>query len=248
MNRAVSYLAASASLIAAALFAVPATATPIYLGDVSVDWAPGNTLAINYNSGPNGFFALGQGYGVTPEMPGYTFWDLLGSGTITADPGRYITRVSVGFTFGAYNNFVNGFSVIEAGATIHGGQYSGVVGSIGGPECNYQIELRCWEITSPSSVHAKGQNFTGGRFAASAGLPGFFTIDASSFSFDLSQHIRIYAGNQGFNFAEGLSVGLSVETALGAPPGGENVSAPGALAVFGLGLLGLGATRRRKAA
>lgn len=229
---------------------MPAMAVPIDLGQVSIDWGVSGTN-LPWAGTTNGFFLYREQQTTTgyyPDPGAYFYSNKSGTATITADPGRYITTASIGFSYGGFNNFYGGWSTSSIDWAINGGVFSDPVGTTGGPRCNDAWRYQCWQITFASGGHADSDGYLGySNYFPNAGSDptGFYTINASRFTVSVTQILEIIGGGP-FNRGESMSFALFVQTVAGTAPPPISAAAPGALALLGLGLLGFGAMRRRR--
>jgi len=230
--------------------------SPIDLGNVSIDWGPGGT-ALPWAGTTDGFFLYRQQYTTTgyyadyPSDPdAYLHLEVAGTATIAADPGRYITTATIGFSYGGFNNFHGGYSTSSIDWTVNGGVFSDPIGTTGGPRSTDIYRYQGWEITSASGGHAGANMWLGfsNYFPAAGNDPtGFYTINATSFSVDVKSILEIVGGGP-FNRAETMSFALFVQTAEGAPPVPTPVPEQGGLMLYVLGFGALaGALRLRQA-
>ena len=166
--------------------------------------------------------------------------------TFQADPGLIFDRVYIGLRFGTWGNFAESSSSSSLEWTINGGSYSGIMAS--DTPCAYQgSDYRCWVITGASTGVAvnTGYYWFGSRYGTDIGLPGFYDVQASSFSIDLLQYVTAYNPGAWGAVMEplGMTVGLSY---IDAPDEIATAPEPSTVGLLGLGMVLVGFTQRRR--
>jgi hypothetical protein len=245
-------LRAAGSLLLAGLLSAPAMATPYnFGGDVTFDVAPGSTIGV---AGGIAYGTLNTFVASVPHLSinasacggpcGISSTQSL-SGTFSVTPGRIITSIQAGVNFGPSSTIMGTYGLSDMTWVVTGGSYTGSL-----PSASFGTHAYTgnYSVTGPSTGEAHSLNgYHSGPFhGTSYGLP--YAINAATFALDISLYSEM-GTNSGGGYFGPLGFSVSVQTAVAPPPplsGG--VPAPGALLLFGLGLFGLGATRRRKVA
>ena len=240
-------------MLAAVSVASAAQSTPTQInGNATIALSPGSLITWSNVYGNLNAVALGSPqFSGTPSADGcatpcHSAMSRSVTASFHADPGLMFDRVFVGLDFGTWGNFAQSSSSSSLDWTINGGAYSGTMAS--NTPCAYQgSDYRCWIITGASTGYAvnTGYAWYASRLGASEGLPGFYDVQASSFSIDLLQYVNTYNPSQ---WAAGMvPIGMTVVLSY-AESNEQPVTAPepSTVGLLGLGMVLVGFTQRRR--
>ena len=176
----------------------------------------------------------------------YLRFDRTLSGSFSAAPGRIITSVSANVFFGPSSTIMSTFGSSNMTWAVGGGSYTGLLSD--GDSFTTGYYHGNWSVTGPNTGQAHSDNgFHSGPFVGDSRSTAPYSINATTFTLDISHMAEIGTGSGGGYFGP-LKFGVTVFTAEAPPPPVNGAPLPSSMAIIGLGLAGLGATRRRKAA
>lgn len=265
VSRMVANIAAGLGAVVVAV-SLPAMAVPIsFGGDVSIDIAPGSNFTVTSpDIGGNDILFTPHGNISTSSLdpscnstPCYVRHSRSLSAQISADPGRVISRFSATLIYGPMNN--NGASGVDTqlywdftGVTYLGSATDRYGNFDQNGDFIWHSPVAQWKVTGDGTngtAHAYLGWFSGPYLGTNSfnEIPGlnFFQVNAANFSIDLDSDFGTF-WQGGFSYGSPVQMRLFIETAEAPPPQAEGVPLPTSTALLGLGLLGLGATRRRK--